>query len=316
MDIRQLRYFVGVATAGSLTQAAETLHVAQPALSQQIRKLERALGEQLMLRHSRGISLTEAGSRLLSHARFILEQLEQAQLDIAELSGQPRGIVRVGMPRSASDLFGIELLVRVRRLYPDLRVAVIDRVSEELNELLANNELDLCLTFVRPEQNGLDVEPLYTENLCLAVPPKLMPRRARRRRVVRFFQLCDYPLALPTVRHGLRALVDRIAAEQSIVLDVRFELDSVQLLCDAMVGNLACTILPFSSLLEPVKSAHARLCYIREPPIERVLHLVRSRRRPASRAVLAVRELLVQSYRERITVPGFPDFYQPAPRRE
>jgi len=309
MDIKQLRYFVGVATAGSLTQAAEKLHVAQPALSQQILKLERSLGERLMLRHSRGISLTEAGSRLLVHARFILEQIEQAQSDIADLNGQPRGAVRVGMPRSASDLFGIEVLVRARRLYPDLKISVIDRVSEELNQLLAENELDLCLTFARPEQSWVESEPLYTENLCLAVPPRLGPRKLRGRSV-RFAQLRDYPLALPTVGHGLRALVDHAAAETGVALDVRFELDSVQLLCDAVARNLACTILPFGSLLEPTKSAGARVYLIKEPPVARVLHLVRSRRRPASKAVLAVRELLVQSARDRIADPVLSDFYE------
>ncbi len=308
MDIRQLRYFVGVATAGSLTQAAERLHVAQPALSQQILKLERELGEPLMLRHSRGISLTEAGSRLLEHARFILEQIEQAQLDVADAGGQPRGTVHVGMPRSASDLFGIELLSRARRAYPELRIAVVDRLSEELNELLASNELDLCLTFARPEHDRIESEPMYTENLCLAVPPRLRVRRLRGR-TVRFEELSRYPLALPTARHGLRALVDRVAADKGVALDVRFELDSVQLLRDAVARNLACTILSFSSLVEQTRSAGVRVYVIAEPPICRALHLARSRRRPASRAVLAVRELIVQSMRDAVTAKGYADVY-------
>ena len=308
MDIRQLRYFVGVATAGSLTQAAEKLHVAQPALSQQILRLERELGESLMLRHSRGISLTEAGSKLLAHARFILEQLEQAQFDVADAGGLPRGTVRVGMPRSASDLFGIELLARARRAYPDLKIAVVDRLSEELNELLTSNELDLCLTFMRPEQSWVESEPMYTERLCLAVPPKLRAHRLRGR-TVRFADLSRYPLALPTPRHGLRARVDRVAAEKGVALDVRFELDSVQLLGDAVAHNLACTILPFSSLVWQTRSAGVRVYIIAEPPIPRVLHLARSRRRPASKAVLAVRELVVQSMRDAVTAKGFADVY-------
>lgn len=308
MDIRQLRYFVGVATAGSLTQAAERLHVAQPALSQQILRLERELGEPLLLRHSRGISLTEAGSRLLAHARFILEQVEQAQLDVADAGGRPRGTVRVGMPRSASDLFGIELLARARHAYPELRIAVVDRLSEELNELLASNQLDLCLTFRRPEQGWIESEPIYTESLCLAVPPRLRGHKLRGR-TVRFVDLLRYPLALPTPRHGLRSVVDRVAAEKGVALDVRFELDSVQLLCDAVARNLACTILPFSSLVGQTRGAGVRVYIIAEPPIPRVLHLVRSRRRPASRAVLAVRELIVQSMRDAVTAKGFADVY-------
>lgn len=311
MDIKQLRYFVGVATAGSLTQAAEKLHVAQPALSQQILKLERALGERLMLRHSRGISLTEAGARLLSHARFILEQIEQAHLDIADLNGQPRGAVRVGMPRGASDLFGIDMLVRARRLYPDLKIAVIDRVSEELIGLLADNQLDLCLTFVRPEHGWIESEPLYTEHLCFAVPPRLQSRTLRRH-AVRFEQVSRYPLALPTIGHVLRTLVDRTAADKGIALDIRFEVDSVQLIRDAVARNLACTILPYCSLVEPIKSARVRVYRIGDPTIARVLHLLRSRRRPPSKAVSAVRELIIDSARDRIAAPRFCDVYEPA----
>ena len=309
MDIRQLRYFVVVASAGSLTQAAERLHVAQPALSQQMLKLERSLGQRLMLRHSRGVSLTEAGSRLLEHARFILEQMERAEADVADLGGQPRGIVRVGMPRSASDLFGIEVLVRARRLYPDLRIAVVDRLSEELNQLLAHNELDLCLTFAVPEPGGVESQALYTEKLCLAVPTRLRPRSVRGR-TVQFAQLSGYPLALPTVGHGLRTLVDRIAAERGVALDVRFELDSVQLLRDVVARNLACIILPVSSLFEQANSGIARVLLIEEPPVARILYLVRSLRRPASKAVNAVRDVLMHAARSRIAGPAFSDFYE------
>jgi LysR family nitrogen assimilation transcriptional regulator len=311
MDIKQLRYFVGVATAGSLTQAAEKLHVAQPALSQQILKLERAVGERLMLRHSRGITLTEAGARLLSHARFILEQIEQAQRDIADFRGEPRGVVRVGMPRGASDLFGIEMLARARRLYPDLKIAVIDRVSEELVGLLADGQLDLGLTFVRPESAWIECEPLYTERLCFAVPP-LLHTRALRGRVVSFVQVSHYPLALPTVGHILRTLVDRVAEDKGIALDLRFEVDSVQLIRDAVARNFACTILPYCSLVESTRSADVRVYQISEPAIARALHLVRSRRRPPTKAVSAVRELIIESIRDRIAAPRFSEVYETA----
>jgi LysR family nitrogen assimilation transcriptional regulator len=312
MDIKQLRYFVGVATAGSLTQAAEKLHVAQPALSQQILKLERALGQPLMLRHARGISLTEAGSRLLAHARFILEHLEQAERDIAGLSGRPSGTVRVGMPRGASDLFGIEMLVRARQHYPDLKIVVLDRNSEELSGLLAENQLDLSLSFALPDQSWAESEALYTENLCFAVPPRLQ-RRNLGGRVVRFAQIAKSPLALPTVGHVLRTLVDGVAAQKSITLDIRFEIDSVQLIRDAVARNLACTILPFCSLIEPIKSARVRVYAITDPTIARMLYLVRSRRRPPSKAVLATRDLIVASIRDRIAAPRFCEVYEPAP---
>lgn len=312
MEIKQLRYFVGIATAGSLTQAAEKLHVAQPALSQHILKLERTLGERLMIRHSRGISLTEAGQRFLAHARSILDQIEQTQLDIADLNRKPRGAVRVGMPRSASDMFGIEMLVKARRLYPDVKISVIDRPSDELNDMLADDQLDLCLTFANSEQNWRQSQPLYTENLCIAIPPRLQSRHLRGR-AIRFRQIVDYPLALPTVGHSLRTLVDNVAMEMGLTLDIRFEIDAVQLLRAAVARNLACTVLPLSSLMEPTKGLRDRIYLIHEPNISRVLNIVSSRRRPASRAALAVRDLIIQCARSRISLPWCSGVYQLSP---
>jgi LysR family transcriptional regulator, nitrogen assimilation regulatory protein len=312
MEIKQLRYFVGIATAGSLTQAAEKLHVAQPALSQHILKLERALGERLMTRHSRGINLTEAGQRFLAHARSILEQIEQTQLDVADVNRKPRGAVRVGLPRSASDMFGIEMLIKARRLYPDVKISVIDRPSDELNEMLADNLLDLCLTFENAEESWRQSQPLYTENLCIAIPPRLKSRRVRGR-TIKFRQIVDYPLALPTVGHSLRTLVDNVAMQMRLTLDIRFEIDAVQLLRATVTRNLACTILPLSSLMEPTKGLRNRIYVIQEPNIARVLNIVSSRRRPASRAVTAARDLIIQCARSRISLPWCSGVYQLSP---
>src|SRR5258708_32768874 len=101
MELRQLRYFVTAIEAGTLTKAAEILSVAQPAVSQQILKLEEELGEQLLMRHSRGVEPTEAGARLLSHASAIPRQLDVAQQEMDELQGEPACRGTHGTPRAA-----------------------------------------------------------------------------------------------------------------------------------------------------------------------------------------------------------------------
>ena len=311
MDIKQLRYFVGVASAGSVTEAAARLRVAQPALSQQILKLERDLGERLMLRHARGISLTQAGERLLAHATHILDLVEQAQSDVAGLTGPPRGPVRVGMPHSATDLMALEVLRRARKRYPDLRITVIDRMSEELNELLERNELDLCLTYIVPEIRWVETESLYTEQLCFAVPIKLA-KRGVRGRTLPFPDIGDYPLALPTPAHGLRKLVENTAARMNVRLDVRFEIDSYRLLQDVVAKSLACTVLPLSGLLAAVKSGTLRAYPFDDASMLRTMSLARSKRRPMSKAVLAVKDLLIQTTREQIARSAFSDTCTPA----
>ena len=82
MNFRRLKYFVKIVDIGSLTQAAEVLHIAQPALSQQVATLEGELDQQLLIRTKRGVTPTEAGKILYTHARTILRQCEQAQLSV------------------------------------------------------------------------------------------------------------------------------------------------------------------------------------------------------------------------------------------
>ena len=100
MDIRQLRYFSAIAEAGSFTKAAERVRIAQPALGLQIKKLEEELGTVLLVRHSRGVQVTEAGALLLRHAGSILQLVEDARLEVMDLSGDS---ARQGCRRSDAD---------------------------------------------------------------------------------------------------------------------------------------------------------------------------------------------------------------------
>src|SRR5262245_19763197 len=98
MELRQLRYFVGVAEAGSLLKASSRLHVAQPALGQQVAALEDELGSKLFERSSRGMSLTEAGRTFLEHAKAVLANVERARAAVRETAAVPRGEVVIGFP--------------------------------------------------------------------------------------------------------------------------------------------------------------------------------------------------------------------------
>ena len=100
MDIRQLRTFVHVAELGSFSKAADRLHIAQPALSRQIRLLESELKAALFIRHGRGVRLTDAGTLFLDRASGILRQIEQARADVAAEAGDVSGEVSIGVPPS------------------------------------------------------------------------------------------------------------------------------------------------------------------------------------------------------------------------
>lgn len=309
MDLRQIRYFVGVVQSGSFTAAAKKLHVAQPALSHQISKLEQTLGEQLLNRHSRGVGLTEAGERLYVHATQILDHLEQARLEVTEFKGPIKGQARIGMPHSVGDLIAIRVLLHARELYPGITISMIDRMSEELNIMLVEGGLDICLTYIAPEQPWVESIPLFSENLCLAVPPG-MARKLPATRTIAFSRAAAYPLALPTRTHGIRRMVEEAASRKNIRLNVQLEADSFQLLQHALEENLACTILPISGLLHAKQNAPLRIFVIENPSMPRVLHLARSARKPLTRAMNAAREILLKAMQEQVAnVRRFPGTY-------
>ena len=122
MDIRQLRYFVGVLEAKSLNKASVLLHVAQPALSTQIRNLERELGVKLLDRHARGIAPTKAGERLGQHAYQLLRQVDRVRLDLSGYAAAPSGDVVMSVAPSIPRSFTAAIAERCRRSHAMERV--------------------------------------------------------------------------------------------------------------------------------------------------------------------------------------------------
>ena len=114
MDIKQLRYFMGVLEAKSITKAAEQLYVAQPALGLQIRKLEEELGVELFVRHSRGVTATEAGILLSQHARVLLRQFARARQELLDFAKSPHGRVAIGLTPTGDAVLVAELAARCR----------------------------------------------------------------------------------------------------------------------------------------------------------------------------------------------------------
>src|SRR6478609_8134486 len=179
MELRHLRSFAVLAEERHFGRAAERLHLAQPALSQQIKQLERELGVDLFVRTTRRVDLTEAGARLVGHARDVLAGVDRARDDLAALSSGHAGRVSVGfvgtatydvLPRVAQEvrreLPGVELELRGELLSPQLAAGLADRTYD--------------LALLRPPETGLDARTLRTERL-VAVLPAQHPLASRRR---------------------------------------------------------------------------------------------------------------------------------------
>jgi len=168
MDLRQLRYFVGIVQAGSLSRAADQLHVAQSAISHHLASLESELDRQLVTRGPKGILLTEAGGALYRHAEAILRQVETAKQDALSAQNVASGRVSIGSPVALASLLGYELMLRIRKSYPQILLHLTDANSALLRERLVNGRLDMAVLLIEQPERGLAVEPLVIEELFYA----------------------------------------------------------------------------------------------------------------------------------------------------
>ena len=144
-DLRRLRYFVKVAELGSLTRAAAALHIAQPALSQQMRMLESELGVEVFERGPRGVRLTEAGKRLLVEARRLLDDMSAIAERIRD-PGDPEGQVVLGVGQSIGSMLMAPLLERAAERIPRVRIQVRELLGGLLQDLIRSGGIDFALS--------------------------------------------------------------------------------------------------------------------------------------------------------------------------
>jgi LysR family hydrogen peroxide-inducible transcriptional activator len=170
MEVHQLRYFVAVVQEGGFSRAAEVAHVAQPSLSQQIQKLEAELGQRLFDRLSRGVSLTEAGHKLLPFARRILSDLGDALRCVEESQREVGGTVTLGIIPTVAPYILRSLLTTLRSTQPAVTLQVRENVTEALVRGLENGELDMAMVSTCRNAPGLLRECLTHEPLWLTLP--------------------------------------------------------------------------------------------------------------------------------------------------
>jgi LysR family nitrogen assimilation transcriptional regulator len=298
MDIRQLRYFLGVIEAKSLTQAAGPLRVAQPALGLQIRNLERELGVKLLLRHARGVVPTEAGLLLARHAERLLRQFNQARQDVMDYGKVPRGRIKLGLTSTAAQVLAVALVERCRRKFPEIRLVLSEGRSRELTEMVAGEEVDLALGYDPGAAAELASRPLVEESLMLVsgAGGQKLKREITRREVLK------QDLILPSRPQLVREMLEAAASALDTELRLYCEVDAVATMKELARRGLAATVLPLGVVHEEVEKGELRAQRIVDAPLTRTLYLVSSARRPPSKAldsVLGEVEALARSLAQR-----------------
>ncbi|HEY2254531.1 MAG TPA: nitrogen assimilation transcriptional regulator NAC [Variovorax sp.] len=291
MNLRRLKYFVKIVDVGSLTQAAELLFIAQPALSQQLATLEGEVRQQLLVRTKRGVTPTEAGKVLYRHAQIILRQCDQAQVDMVAAGQGVSGQVSVGLaPGTAASALALPLLRTVRARHPGILLYLNENYGSTLSELIMNGRMDLAVLYGDKAVHGLSFMPLLKEPLFL-VGPASVPVPAQ---PVRLADLRDMELFLPRPYNVVRKLVDAAFTRIGMAPRLAAEIESAFTLTAAIADGLGATILPASMAREVVASCGAWQFQIVDPVIEAPLALCQSDHLPLSEPAQAVKEILLE----------------------
>ncbi|MCX7962070.1 MAG: LysR substrate-binding domain-containing protein [Burkholderiales bacterium] len=288
MDLRQLRYFTQIVESGSLAKASRRLFVAQPALSQQLAKLESEVGRPLVRRTPRGVVPTENGRALYQHARFVLRQLEQALSIARQEPGALQGMVSVGLAATTVAALGLALVRRVRERYPGIVLNVVEGMSGHLGQMMRLGQLDLAVLFTNDLASDLSVEPLLDEALFVILP-KSSPLVPPRRTSVTIEEAAALPLILPTSGHGLRRRIAAAFEQHGLSARIVAEIDSLSLLMGCVHDGMGATIKPMAAVYhEAARGRRWRALAITGAPMIRRNYLYSLPPERLSSAALAV----------------------------
>ncbi|MDF0605668.1 LysR family transcriptional regulator [Neisseriaceae bacterium TC5R-5] len=293
MDSKQLEYFVQVAELGSFTKAANTLNIAQPALSRKIRQLEVELHQTLLLRNGRGVSVTEAGKVLLEHGRGVLHQLERTREAMGRVRGTLAGHVVLGLPPSLSRILSVLLARAFREVMPHASLSICEGLSVDMQESLRNGRLDLALLYNPVPSPDIDIIPLCEEPLYL-VERVVSTHTAA---AVTLSELAQTPLVIPSRPHAIRMLIEAALAAQGYHPQIAFEIDSVPAILELVADGLGGAVLSRLAVMcfEPSRALQMRA--IGMPAVTTYLALASSSRRAMTltqRTMLDLVQRLVQ----------------------
>lgn len=284
MDLKKWKCFCAVADAGSLSRAAQSLEIAQSALSRQIGMLEDECGGLLFHRTGRGVVLTTLGEVVRPKASALLEAADRLALDIREAANVPSGIVRLGVLPSASRVLVGELFERLREASPSIRLHVTEAFTGLLDDYRNSGRIDLSVMNRYGGVEGRE-EVLGTFDNYLVGPAGDSVTSAP---IIEFRKLGGLPLVLPGIPSELRMRLEQHARKLAIRLDIVLEVEALSVMKEVVSRSRIYTILPSYAVAREVGEQALSITRIVKPVIPRLMCLDVTSARPTS---LAAREV-------------------------
>lgn len=280
--LRQLDTFLEVARHMSITRAAELMHVSQPAVSMQMQQLEDAVGMPLFEQVGRKIRLTHAGIDFEACAVAAAAQLKQLEDAMDQHRGLRRGRIALAMVSTAK-YFVPMLLVKFRKRFPDIEIALHIHNRENIMQLLTRNEIDLVIMGRAPENIDCVATAFATNPLGVISAPD---HPLSRRRAAPLVVLDGEDFVVRESGSGTRHAMERLFAEQGIAPRIVMEMPSNETIKQAVMAGMGLSFLSLRTIRHELASGHLVLLDIQGLPLTRhwhITHIASKRLSPAAR---------------------------------
>jgi LysR family transcriptional regulator, nitrogen assimilation regulatory protein len=289
MDLKQLEYFLKVAELGSFTKAANTLNVAQPALSRHVQQLEVELGQPLLTRNGRGAVATEAGRTLMEYARGILYQVERAKIELTQAEETPSAKVSIGLPSSVAKVLTVPLTRAFRQRLPTALLCVTEGLSTSLQDALIAGRIDIALLYNPTATSQLQIQTVLFEELFL-IDSAANANKIKRSYAIALSRISHEPLIIPTRPNAIRMLVESELSAFGLIPSIMMEIDGVGAILDLVADGLGKAVLPMNAILtapKPERFIHQKIIGLKSH-----LMIAISAQRPATQTQSAMQFLI------------------------
>ncbi len=277
-----------------LTRAAVMLGQPQPAISRQISRLEVECGGRLFNRTGRGMALTELGDSLLPRVVLLLDQAAELTAQLHEGSSSIGGEVRIGVLPSLYMVLCMPIFFELKEKFPGIRLQIFEGSAGQIDQWLANGFIDIGLPYRYGHTKPKDVEPLVrVSSYVMGQPGSELTAEP----TIRFSRLHACPLVLPGTPSSVRLMLDQLAKQANVTLNVLLEADSTQIQKAVAKMGGAYAVLPLHAATEEIKEGTLEVSKIIEPEFNRTIVLGITAARPSSRATRQVARLLVEVVR-------------------
>lgn len=300
MDLKQLEYFVRVADLGSFSRAASALGVAQPALSRQVRLLEVELRHTLLIRNGRGATPTEAGNRMLEHARGLLHQAQRAREDMAGMRGSLAGRVAIGLPTSVARAIAVPLTRALRAQMPEATFSISEGLSASMLDGLTAGRLDVVALYNAQPVPEIELQNIGDEALFLISPHAPGGKRSAAPKPLPLSRLPEFPLVIPSRPNAIRMHVESALATINARPHIALEIDGVPAILDLVLDGAGHAVLSAQAVASTAQPDAYQLRPIIQPPLLTRLSLAISSQRASTRTQQAATRILASLLHENL----------------